>query len=239
MVGTTISCMIRLWLHDPLVGVEPEVRGRGHGPHPPGVRSLVAVQGPLVVLDRGHGDHPGPVGEDEERHLLALQELLHDDLLSRRAEDLLLAHHFFDRDPRVLGLFDDEGTLARGKPVGLHRIGVSKRCLLHEGEGVLEGPADLEAGRGDVVPRHELTGEGLRALDLRGAARGTEDRELSPDELVADAQDHGQLGAHDGEVRLDGLSEVGDLDDARGVDRDTVRNRRDPGVSRGAVKLFH
>ena len=46
------------------------------GAHPAGVRAGVAVADPLVVAGRSERDRAAAVGEREQRHLLALQQLL-------------------------------------------------------------------------------------------------------------------------------------------------------------------
>ena len=85
---------------------------RGVGAHAAGVRPLVAVAGPLEVL-RGQQRHRGdPVGQREQRHLRAVQELLDDHRAAAPPRAARAA-------ARSLG---DQDALARGQAVRLDHV---------------------------------------------------------------------------------------------------------------------
>jgi len=115
MVGRTISCMMCLWPSRLMLVVGETSPSRR-------VRALVPVEGTLVVLHRSHRHHAGAVGKDEERHLLAVEELLHHDLRPGGAEPLL-RHDLVDHLLRLGGVLDDDRALAGGETVRLHHDG--------------------------------------------------------------------------------------------------------------------
>ena len=78
----------------------------------------------------------------------------------------------------------------------------------------------------------------LEDLDLRGQARGPEDRQLSLLELVHDAERERQLGPDDGQVDVELLGQIGDLDGVARRDRKAVRDLRDAGIAGRAEDLL-
>jgi hypothetical protein len=195
------------------------------------------VSDPLVFLHGDHRHHARAVREDEERDLLAGQELLQDELGPRGAE-LLVRHHLGHRRLCFRLVLDHHHALARGEAVHLEHERVAERALLHRLVRLLPRGADHVLRGGDLVAVHELPGEGLGAFDLRRRPAGAEDGEPAPLELVPDAEDHRQLGADDGEVRADRLGEVRDFDDVGGVDGDAVGEAGHAGVPGGAVDVL-
>ena len=84
--------------------------------HAAGVRALVALADPLVVLRGRQRDRALAVAQREQRELLALEELLEHDL--GRAEAAVVEERLERRARVVLGLADDH-ALARGEHVRL------------------------------------------------------------------------------------------------------------------------
>src|ERR1051326_8831442 len=135
----------------------------------------------------------------------------------------------------VVRLPREDAPLARREPVALHPRGIPH--LLERGAGLVGRAArDGLGGRNRVLP-HELFREDLGAFELRGQAGGAEDREAALLELVDDAEGERKLGADDGEVHLQPLGEVGELDDVGHADVDAVGHRGDAGVPWGRVKF--
>ena len=86
---------------------------------------------------------------------------------------------------------------------------------------------DHELRRRDAVPRHELLGEDLAALELgRGLAR-TEDAQAPVLELVHDPQRERQLGSDDRQIDAELGGEPGQLVDLLGAVRHAVGERPD------------
>ncbi len=54
-----------------------EARPGRNGSHAARIRALIVVEGPFVVLGQNHGKGSLAVAEDQERNLLAREELLH------------------------------------------------------------------------------------------------------------------------------------------------------------------
>ena len=116
-------------------------RHRRVGAHAAGVRARVAVQGPLVVLRRGQRQDLLSADDGEEGDLLALQELLDEHRVGRRAE-AALHEALGQRRLRLRQLVRHDDALAGGQPVGLHhhrrpvlpQVG-QRRIVLGEGGG--------------------------------------------------------------------------------------------------------
>ena len=137
-----------------------------------------------------------PVAEEEERDLLAVEELLD----QHRA---VLQPVGRVRDGGV-AIFGDEHALAGGEAVGLHDVGGAER---------VERLLDLEQGRSahratgrNAGLIHDPLGERLRALELRGRLAGAEHRDAARAQRVGDAGDERRLRPdHDElDVLLDG-----------------------------------
>ena len=84
--------------------------------HAAGVRALVAVEDPLVVLRGSERDDVLAVAERQQRQLLAVEELLEHDLGLAEA---LLDEEGLDRLARLGLARGDDHALARGQAVGL------------------------------------------------------------------------------------------------------------------------
>ena len=184
--------------------------------HTAGVRSQVPVLGPLEVLRGQQRDRGEPVGQREQRHLRAVQELLDD----HRAARLRVG-------PGGSQVGGDEHALARGQAVRLHHV---RRPELGQRRVRLVAVlARVRHGGGDPGRLHDLLGERLGALDGRGPAAGTEARDAGRAQRVGHPgyqrrlrADHDQVGAgRPGQARhLPGVRRVhrvlvGELGDAR------------------------
>lgn len=125
-------------------------------------------------------------------------------------------------------------ALARGETVVLDDVGGA--------EGV-EGLGDLLGGRTDVGTRggysgrgHDLLGEGLRALQLRGLPGRAEDRDADLAHGVGDPRDERGLRAYDDQVDAESLREHGHRLAVEGVDRVQLGDLGDAGVAGCAVQ---
>ena len=159
------------------------------GAHATGVGAFVVVTEPLEVLGRLHRQHRGAVGDREQRHLWAVQELLDQHLvaLGRVGQ-------------RLFAIGGDDNSLACGKRIVLHHVrgaeGIDRLGgLLRRSTDI--GPAGRHARRG-----HHVLGERLRSLDLCGLLGRTEDGDPGRAERIRQpghqrclGSDHDQVGA--------------------------------------------
>mmetsp|Transcript_173758 Transcript_173758/g.556896 ORF Transcript_173758/g.556896 Transcript_173758/m.556896 type:complete len:295 (-) Transcript_173758:283-1167(-) len=158
-----------------------QARRRSVGAHAPGVRALVVVVDPLVVLCGQHHRGHLAIGEGHAADLLADQQLLNDDLVAGGAEGLV-DHDLAHRGLRLLRVGGHEHALARGDAAGLHNDLAAGGVLgLDVAQGgvvvaVLEG---LVGGCGQPVLREEVLGKGLRSLELCCKFRRAETRDAS------------------------------------------------------------
>ena len=179
-----------------LVGefLDPDGIDAGHGgvaPHPARVRPLVAVEDALVVLGRSQRHDVFAVAKREQRELLAVQELLHDDL--RLAESALGEKDVHGIACLAFGCADDH-ALARGQAVGLeHERVLGLDELL---ERMLRVTKDLVRRGGHASVRHQLFCVDLRPLQtgrLGGRAEGGDAGAL---ERIHGARDERRFGSH-------------------------------------------
>src|SRR5215210_4014608 len=202
--------------------------------HPSGVRPLVAVVDPLVVLRRQERQNILPVCDDEDRGLPPFEILLDDDPLPGGTE---LAG---EGGPYGLfGLLAGDGhgnALARRGSIGLHhdRVVVVRAQV---GEGRRLAVERLKTGRRYAGVAHELLGEDLRALYAGRGPRRTEDLQASLPESLGDTPYEWHLGTHDGQVDLVFGGVVPQRDQI--VDRDVHRlgDARDADVTGDRVHL--
>ena len=93
-------------------------RGGRVGTHAPGVRTLVVIVGPLVVLARLERDDRPAVGQGQDADLLAVEPLLDDQPVAPLAVEPL-DHDLVDRLERLAEVIADRHPLAGGQSVGL------------------------------------------------------------------------------------------------------------------------
>ena len=157
-----------------------------------------------------------PSRESEERDLLALEQLLDDDVPAERAG----AH---ERRIRLVLSAADEHTLARREAVGLDDAG--RPGFVENGSGRHRGGLE------------HLLGEGLRPLDARGRLARPEHGHAGAPKLVRDARDERRLGADDDEVDLVLPAEAEEALDVVHADRVAAAERCDPGIPRRRMQL--
>ena len=146
-------------------------RSSSHGsgeyaPMPPGVRARVAVAQALVVLRRRERQHVRAVGEQEQRDLLAVEELLD--------EHRALLQVVRGVGERGLAVVGDEHALARGEAVGLHDVRGAE--LVERRDRPRQRVGEARAAGGHARRLHDALRERLRALELRGGLAGAERR---------------------------------------------------------------
>ena len=192
-----------------------EPRHGSIGAHAAGIRAHVAVADALEVLCGAERHDAAPVGDSEERDLVALEQLLDDHLA---AQGRGRPQPFVDLRLRPA----HEDALARGQAVGLHDTG---------------WPRDGELlRRRDAGREQNVLAEGLRPLDPGRRCARAEDREAVAPELVADAGDERGFRADHHEIRRDGSRQV---DEAVGVvcpHRMALGQRRDARIARRGVE---
>ena len=157
-------------MHDPRAHRRIDDRRRRVGAHAAGIRSLVAVEGALVVLRRGERQRRHAIAKRKERRLLAGEKFLDYDLAGGLAQTA--AEHHVDRRVRGGEVFGDDHALAGGKPVGLDH---DRRAALADiGLSRFGGAETLVGGGGDAVCAAQILGESPwspRAGRRRGSAR--------------------------------------------------------------------
>ena len=201
-------------------------RQRRVGAHAAGVGPGVAVAQPLEVLGRLERDHRETVGDGEDRHLGAVEELLDDDsgaLLGVRQRLLSVGRH------------DD--ALAGGEPVLLDDVRRPER---------VQRFLDLRRAGADVRPRsrharrgHDVLGERLAALELRRGLRGSEAGDPALPNGVGDTGDQRGFGADDDQIDAEPLRQVGNGLRVHGVHPVQGGESCHPGVAGCGVQLGH
>ena len=195
------------------VGADP--RHRRVRAHAAGVRPGVAVADPLEVLRRGERHDALPVGEREDGHLLAGEELLdHDRPWKRRRRTKPVVE--------LLGRLADEHALPGRETVHLDDAGSPRNRQRLGGR---------DAGRG-----HDVLREALRALDPRRRASRAEDGDAVSAQLVGDPRDERRLRADHGEVDVEAAREAEQSLAVLGADRMAVAEPGDSGVARRGVQ---
>jgi hypothetical protein len=135
---------------------------------------------------------------------------------------------------RGLDVAGHDDALARGEAVVLDDVRSAEGV---EGlGGLLGGRADVGAGGRDSGRGHDVLGEGLRALELRGLPGRAEDRDAHLAHGVGDPRDERGLRAHDDQVGTEPLRERGHRRPVEGVDRMQLGDLGDAGVAGGAVQ---
>ncbi len=203
-------------LHEPGHLVVGEPRHRRVRAHAAGVRALVAVVDPLVVLGGGQAERRASVAEREDRDLLALEHLLDVERLPERLGGAQA------RVELRLGAADPD-ALARGEPVRLDDAGRAR-----------DGERSRGRHAGGV---HDLLREALRALDRGGGGAGAEDGDAAAAQLVGEAGHERRLRPDDDEVDLELARERDERRGVLGPDGMALRERRDARVARGRVQL--
>ena len=151
----------------------------GVGAHAAGVRPRVLVADPLEVLSGRQGYGVATVGDGEERDLLALQKLLHDEVASECGSSV------------------QAGVELLLRPADEHSFPGCETVRLHHARG----SRDRQSSSGRHAGRLEhLLGEALRPFDPRGGPGRAEYGDSRPAERVDQADHQGRLGADDDEI---------------------------------------
>ena len=182
--------------------------GRGGvGTHAAGVEASVTLAHALVVLRANQGDRLTATDHREEGRLLAVEEILHDDLGARGAKRRV-HHHVVDGVKSGLDIHRDDDALARGESVRFDDDGRS--LLLDVLLGRLGVGKALVLCGGDVVLLEEVLEETLGALEPGSVLGRAEARDVSSDEGIGDAVDEGRLGTDHDEADIVVLAEFDD-----------------------------
>ena len=88
------------------------------------------------------------------------------------------------------------------------------------------------------MPLHELLGEALAGLQLRGGARGAEDRPAALLKFIDHAERERQFRTDDGEVGIQAVGELHQRVEALEVDGNTFGVGGDAAVARRAIQLL-
>ncbi len=172
--------------------------------HAAGVLAAIAILRALVILGPGERHHAATIRDGVVRDFLADQALFDDDARTGGAE----ATRTHDLRERALGfgcVVTDRDALAGRESVCFYDARPSE--LAHVGARGFELVEHSECCGRNRVATHEFLRERLAALELRGRARGTEDRKAGVAQPIADARDERIFGADDDEVDLFALRE--------------------------------
>ncbi len=224
--------------HRPDRGLGRRVDG-GHGcvrAHTAGVRTGVAVAGPLVVAAERQRHHPLAVAEREGGHLRAFEQLLHHDDRAGGAEGPL--HEAApDRGDRIVAVRCHHHALAGREAVGLHH-GTSAE-LVDERARLLDVVEAPGAGRGDAAALQEFLREGLRSLETRCRGGRPEDDDAARVQRVGQPADQRELGADDDEIRAQMVNQTDHLRDVVDRGRMALGQLRDAGVPGSRQQARH
>ena len=173
---------------------------------------------------------------EHDRSLFALHELLDDDLVARRAEDLGL-HHVAQRGLGLgLGGRDDDALPCR-QARGLDDD--RDRLLTHVCQSRSQGAESLGSGGRHLVTHHEILAEGLAGFEA--GARG--ERAVSRDARGFEGVDHAggerDFRADDHEIGLGAADELEDGGGVGGVDIEAFGLEGHAAVTGGDAHLGH
>ena len=201
--------------------------------HAARVRAALAVVDLLVVLRGRERERALAVAEDHEADFLALDEPLDEDAVARRPEDAVLEEEL----ERLLGLrrlLRDDDALARREAVRLEDDTAGRTPSAPSRPRARVRDRSRRPAVGIAVLLHESFEKTLEPSSSAASRFGPNASEPAVLELVHEPERERQLGAHDGEVDLHRLGEVGQLDDVLDADRDAGRELRDARVARRA-----
>ena len=136
-----------------------------------------------------------------------MKPLLDDDPIARITEPPV-GHHFIDRQMRRRRVGTHRHTFARGQTICLDDTGTCQGIdiVMRRVPGVENG-----IGRGgDLVPLHEILGEGLAAFELCRGRRGAEGRDPHFSQTICDPGGERIFGADHDQVDLLLLSKCQD-----------------------------
>jgi hypothetical protein len=187
-----------------------------------------------VILEPGKHDEGAAVGDREERDLLALHELLDEDLGPGVAEAIPF-EHVVDRAVGIAQGLADDHALASREPRCLH----DDRCAEAACGSLGIGNARMNLGAcgRNALLEEERLGEGFRRLDLRCRAGGPEDRQLRGAKPIDDARFQRRLRSDDGEIDGALAGETLQTFDVEHVDRHALPELGDAGIPGGGEQL--
>ena len=199
---------------------------------PPVFGPGVVVACALEVLRWLQREHRGAVGDGEQRHLGTVEELLDHDL-----RVVALGEAGARVRDRLCAVGRDDDALAGGESVVLDDV---RRAELVEGcTHLLDRGADVGHRRRHARLGHDLLGERLAALELRGSGRRAEARDAQGTHGIRGTRHQRHLGADNHEIRGHRARQVCDGCRARHVDGLRGDDLRDAGVARCGHHLRH
>ena len=164
---------------------------RGVHAHAARVEAAVAVERALVVLGGREGHDGLAVRESQKRALRTLEHLLDHDEGARVAER---GEALVDAVEGLLGGLRNDDALAGSEAIGLDDDGAADLAHVLRTSGLVR--ERLVPGRGDAGSLHDVLGELLRALHLRGLAAGPEDGNALRTHGIGHAGDERCLGTY-------------------------------------------
>ena len=152
-----------------------------------------------MVLGRGQSEGVLAVAQGEKARLLAVEEFLHHDLISRRAEGFF-RHHDIHGGLRLLRDVADEHALAGSQPVGLDHQRAA--FFADKGLGLCGVSESAIGGGGDVVTGAEILHEALGAFQSGSRHARTEALDSNRIQPVHQPRHQRCLGPHHHVVRI-------------------------------------
>ena len=141
------------------------------------------------------------------------------------------------RGESCLPVVGDDHALAAREPVVLDHVGGAE--LVERVRDLVDGRAHMGHGRRNPGLGHDLLGEGLRPLELRGGLRGAERGEPGRAQGIRDAGDQRGLGADHDQVHAEFPGKADNVGGVRGSDLMVRADLGRPGVPGGDVQGRH
>ncbi len=186
-----------------------------------------------------------PSTESEDTHLRAAEQLLDDDVRSRRTESLRF-ETFAERELGSVHAVADKHPFAERETVGLdHARSAVIGDERTEARTVLDASGNPSCRR-DAGVTHDLFGKCFRRLDARGSCGGTEHRDAACRARVGDTGSGSGVRSDDDEIDSALRGEPCDGSRVLDVERDVLGDtcsppvaRRDDDLEVGVVALAH
>ncbi len=203
-----------------------------YAPMPPVLGPRSPSKARLWSCAETSGSAVSPSHSAKKRRLLAVEELLDDELRAGRAQ--AAAEDHVDRRLRLGDRRRDDDALAGGEPVRLDHDGRAARAHIGLRRRGL-GEALIGRGR-DGVRAAEILGEALGALEPRRRLARAERLDARRFEIVDDAGHQRRFRPDDHQIDRLRLAERDDGGVIGVIERDAFRFLRDAGIAGRAVK---
>ena len=209
-------------------------RKRSIGTHATGIRALIIVKSPLVILGENHRLHLRTIDKTKERKLRTREELLHH---YPAVTELVIQKHILQCSVSFLESFSYDNTLAGSKTVILQHNRKLSGIDISESLIVVR-KSTVSRGR-DIVFGHQRLCEILAGLDTGSSLRRTENLQPAGLELIHDTGSQRNLRAYYSKVNAFILSEFRKFIHLSILERNTLGLTCYTGIARSTKNLLH